>query len=272
MVAFAFLGNTLFLTILVSMLSNTFSTIVANASAEIQYRKSVLTLEGVKSDAIFAYQPPFNILAIFVILPLKFFLNPRWFHKVHVTAVRTLNLPLLLVIAVLERRSDWTEDELDAKQRLQQAGHSRFWWQKWSSHASIQSVFDMAPPESFEEEIAVDDDFSHNLIRREFTRTNTNQINALKAPNSSNSSDSASKRRDSLKTPSGPPSRRDSLAPFPGLAQQLRGILSESDQVTDITNRLEALEESTSRIEAMLTRLCSAIDDDKEPEDIPEAE
>jgi uncharacterized metal-binding protein len=52
MVAFAFLGNTLFLTILVSMLSTTFSTIVANATAEIQFRRSVLTLEGVKSDAI----------------------------------------------------------------------------------------------------------------------------------------------------------------------------------------------------------------------------
>lgn len=58
MVMFAFLGNTLFLTILVSMLSNTFSTIVANATAEIAFRRAVLTFECVKSDAIFAYQPP----------------------------------------------------------------------------------------------------------------------------------------------------------------------------------------------------------------------
>jgi uncharacterized metal-binding protein len=52
MVTFAFLGNTLFLTILVSMLSSTFANIVANANAEIQFRRAVLTLEGVKSDAI----------------------------------------------------------------------------------------------------------------------------------------------------------------------------------------------------------------------------
>jgi hypothetical protein len=71
MVAFAFLGNTLFLTILVSMLSTTFSTIVSNATAEIQFRRAVLTLEGVKSDAIFAYQPPFNMLALLILLPLK---------------------------------------------------------------------------------------------------------------------------------------------------------------------------------------------------------
>jgi uncharacterized metal-binding protein len=55
MVTFAFLGNTLFLTILVSMLSTTFSTIVSNATAEIQFRRSVLTLEGVKSDAIVGF-------------------------------------------------------------------------------------------------------------------------------------------------------------------------------------------------------------------------
>ena len=53
MVSFAFLGNTLFLTILVSMLSNTFASIVKNATAEIAFRRTVLTFEGVKSDAIF---------------------------------------------------------------------------------------------------------------------------------------------------------------------------------------------------------------------------
>lgn len=59
MVAFAFLGNTLFLTILVSMLSTTFSNIVSNATAEIQFRRSVLTLEGVKSDAIVSFSMNF---------------------------------------------------------------------------------------------------------------------------------------------------------------------------------------------------------------------
>jgi hypothetical protein len=54
MVAFAFLGNTLFLTILVSMLSTTFSTIVANATAEIQFRRAVLTLvSSIISNPVF---------------------------------------------------------------------------------------------------------------------------------------------------------------------------------------------------------------------------
>ena len=100
MVTFAFLGNTLFLTILVSMLSSTYSKIASNATAEIQFRRAVLTFEGVKSDAIFAYQPPFNILALFVLLPLKFVLSPRWFHKINVAAVRIINAPLLTLISM----------------------------------------------------------------------------------------------------------------------------------------------------------------------------
>ncbi|TVY44990.1 Calcium channel [Lachnellula subtilissima] len=132
MVAFAFLGNTLFLTILVSMLSTTFSNIVSNATAEIQFRRSVLTLEGVKSDAIFAYAPPFNILALLILLPLKFVVTPRWFHKVNVAAVRTLNAPILFIIGII--------------------------------------VFDSGPPEEIEDEIAGDDDFGANTLEDQLVR------------------------------------------------------------------------------------------------------
>ncbi|KIH89615.1 receptor-activated Ca2+-permeable cation channel [Sporothrix brasiliensis 5110] len=206
MVAFAFLGNTLFLTILVSMLSNTFSTIVSNATAEIQYRRAVLTLEGVKSDAIFAYQPPFNILALFVLVPLKFLVSPRWFHKIHVACVRSINLPILLVIAVAERRLLWPSSPYSkhySAYRSTEAGLNRpptstrgrltahptspeyaaararaardSFWGRWriTAHSDIQAVFDMPPPDSVEEEIAADDDLTRHLIRRQFTRQQT---------------------------------------------------------------------------------------------------
>lgn len=105
MVMFAFLGNTLFLTILVSMLSSTFANIVNNANAEIQYRRSVMTFEGVKSDAIFFFMPPFNILALCGLLPLQLLLSPRWFHKVVVFSTRALNAPILLSIGLYERQA-----------------------------------------------------------------------------------------------------------------------------------------------------------------------
>ncbi len=263
MVAFAFLGNTLFLTILVSMLSTNFSNIVQNSTAEIQFRRAVLTLEGVKGDAIFAYQPPFNVLAFFVLVPLKWCASPRWFHKIHVFSVRLLNLPLLLIIAFLERRalsrglSHTNPTDYFKPDAPRKASKSTWFWDRWriTSHSDIETVFEVPPPDSVLEEITGDDDLTRNMIRRQFTRHNTIEGSQqpppelLTAPQPNSSSQSK---------PSPQPkqlSRRDSIAPFPGLRAELHDVLSESNQMSDITSRLEALEESTQRIEAMLEKL-----------------
>jgi hypothetical protein len=176
-VAFAFLGNTLFITILVSMLSTTFSQISSNATAEIEYRHAVLTFEGVKSDAIFAYMPPLNILALLTMLPLKFVLSPRYFHKINVFVVRTINAPLLLLISLIERNTLWiegrasppNEDQFDSPLRPTPAHEKSFisqtlvWFSKlavrcdvrrFSAHGDIQAVFDTPPPQSVLDEEA----------------------------------------------------------------------------------------------------------------------
>jgi len=180
MILFAFLGNTLFLTILVSMLSNTFSLIAANTTAEIQFRRAVLTFEGVKSDAIFAYMPPFNILSLIFILPMKLILSDRGFHKLNVYATRTLNAPLLLFISLWERRTLWRQHtkthylhsigSIDWKR----AGGPKpvgvgawaqtmtFWdFSRLSVHGDIQAVFETEPPQSVLDEIAEEDDLHH---------------------------------------------------------------------------------------------------------------
>ncbi|WOO84870.1 Calcium channel YVC1 [Vanrija pseudolonga] len=105
MVLYGFLSNTLLLTVLVAILGNTFATINADASAESMFRKAVATVEGVKADAVFSYQLPFNILAVVVLYPLSFVLNPRWFHKVNVFMIRVTNLPVLMLIALYERQT-----------------------------------------------------------------------------------------------------------------------------------------------------------------------
>ena len=243
MVTFAFLGNTLFLTILVSMLSNTFSNISANATAEIQFRRAVLTLEGVKADAVFAYQPPFNILAVSVLLPLKFVVSPRWFHKIHVASVRTINLPLLLVIAVAERRLLW--EPKDGK-KPEPPRKKQWFWQKWhlSAHNAIRAVFELPPPDHVYHDIAVDDDLTHHLIRKQFARQNTADFQAKK------------------------PSRRDSM--FPGIPTKLQGSIPDTGDYGDVAHRLESLEETMGRMEIMLSRLLpgeeAALDDEQDDE------
>lgn len=58
------------------------------------------------------------------------------------------------------------------------------------------------------------------------------------------------------------------MAPFPGLRQELRGILSDSDEMTDLTTRLNALEESNLRIEKLLAKMAGGdIDDSTAMED-----
>lgn len=223
MVAFAFLGNTLFLTILVSMLSNTFSNISSNAVAEMQFRRAVITLEGVKADAVFAYQPPFNILAVFLFLPLKFIVSPRWFHKIHVATVKFINLPVLLIIAIAERRLLW------GSQRMVESSTQVFWrnWHFSASH-SIRAVFEVPPPDDVVEDIAADDDMTRHLIRRQFTRRETSDLK--------------------------PPSRTDSM--FPGIRKRLRGSFTETENDFEgLTSRLDDMEKAMARLEVLMVRL-----------------
>ncbi|KAF2704183.1 hypothetical protein K504DRAFT_442209 [Pleomassaria siparia CBS 279.74] len=177
MVIYAFLGNTLFLTILLAILSNTFSKIAADATAEIQFRRAVMTFEGVKSGAIFAYRPPFNILAIFFLLPLKFILSPRWFHKINITIVRILNAPMLLLIALYERRYLWKP----ARRRTLGPTRRSKWglnWNDFSVHADLQAVFDEEPPQEIIDKIDEEDEveWSGTTLEQSFGGTRSRSM------------------------------------------------------------------------------------------------
>ncbi|PON27492.1 hypothetical protein TGAM01_v203873 [Trichoderma gamsii] len=242
MISFAFLGNTLFLTILVSMLSNTFSNISSNATAEIHFRKAVRTLEGVKADAVFAYQPPFNLVAVFLLLPLKFVVSPRWFHKIHVATVRLVNLPLLLFIAVAERRLLWPTDDFEGISLAR-----KWFWQKWqlSAYQYIRAVFDVPPPDDVHDDIAVDDDLTHHLIRRQYQRQES-QHTIKKA------------------------SRRDSMFEIP---PKLRSSLTETgEDYAEMASRLAAMEKAMERMEGMLSRLVAPQSDIEENDTLPEGD
>jgi hypothetical protein len=254
MVTFAFLGNTLFLTILVSMLSTTFSTIVANATAEIQFRRAVLTFEGVKADAIFAYQPPLNMLALLVLLPLKTVTSPRWFHKINVVATRTLNAPLLLMIGLIERRTLWAASmrrQADAEQLPKLQGRAALWdfSRGFSAHADIQAVFDAEPPQEVVDEIENDDDLGQHNLQREFAGETSRSVGIQIKDNGD-----ARKGKATGKT------RKDSVYPFEGRTKEATVGDEGGEHYVDVKDRLRALEESTGRIEQLLLKLCSDIE------------
>ena len=192
-IAFAFLGNTLFLTILVAMLSNTYHNLALNATAEIQFRRAVLTFEGVKSDSLFSYRPPLNAVALVLMLPLKFILNPRWFHKVipptplitqlktktnktqvNVLFIRLHNAPILLLITLLERRYLW-----------HRANSTRSWtttmWGRFGAHGDLHAVFDAEPPQEIIDELDDLDD----VLPTGAWETNNNRRNSHPASETS---------------------------------------------------------------------------------------
>lgn len=250
MVAFAFLGNTLFLTILVSMLSNTFANIVSNASAEIQFRRSVLTLEGVKSDSIFSYQPPFNIVALFILLPLKFIVSPRWFHKVNVFAIRVLNAPILLIISYLERRALWSRPRRE-RGTLHRAKSATNIWdlsRGFSVHGDIQAVFDSAPLEdNGDDDVAISETDEVTVPEMEQSQELSVPKDGVTRPDLSRTQSKTGSMRSR--------SRRDSMAPFGGLKDQLKDMLNEDDDNEDNDTRLQRLEKSIQRIEKLLERI-----------------
>ena len=238
MVAFTVLGNTLFLTIVVAMLSNTFATIVANSTAEIQFRRAVLTFEGVKSDAIFAYQPPFNILALCLLWPLKCVLSPRWFHKMNVTLVRTINAPLLLIIALYERKYLWKSTHPLNPDMSRPRPKLGFWnMTKFSVHGGIQAVFKDEPPQSTLDAIARMEEVDNSQLDESF-----------KAPRQGDGSKGGS-MRDQKRV------RTESVASVHDFSDHLSSLLHENRDGS-FKDRFQALENSNKRIERMLQTLC----------------
>ncbi|PWN97667.1 hypothetical protein FA09DRAFT_330328 [Tilletiopsis washingtonensis] len=104
MVLFAVLANTLLLTGLISLLSNTYSVVAASATEEVLYQHACKTMAGITSDALFSYPPPLNLLALAIVLPASWVLSPRWTHKLNVALIRTTSLPILLLIRVTSRQ------------------------------------------------------------------------------------------------------------------------------------------------------------------------
>ena len=52
------------------------------------FQRVIATVEGVKSDAVFSYYPPVNLLAFAILLPLSWVCSPRTLHRVNVFSIR----------------------------------------------------------------------------------------------------------------------------------------------------------------------------------------
>ncbi|QSL66709.1 hypothetical protein MERGE_001093 [Pneumocystis wakefieldiae] len=95
-------SNYFVVTALVSVLSNSFASVRANAYEEHQFLFAVNTISSVKSDAYFFYQTPFNILQ-WIIYPLVYILSKQSYMKLNWYVIKITHFPILFTIFLYER-------------------------------------------------------------------------------------------------------------------------------------------------------------------------
>ncbi|KAF2708816.1 hypothetical protein K504DRAFT_491475 [Pleomassaria siparia CBS 279.74] len=99
---FLFICHFLIVTILITVLTNSFMAIVQNANEEHQFLFAVNTISMVKSDALFSYIPPTNIMG-WLAIPLKYVMSFKRFIKLNRLIIKITHVPVLFVIFFYER-------------------------------------------------------------------------------------------------------------------------------------------------------------------------
>lgn len=99
---FLFICHFVVVTILITVLTNSFMSIVQNANQEHQFLFAVNTISMVKSDALFSYMAPTNIIA-WLVTPLRYVIPFRKFIRLNRTIIKITHLPILFTICFYEK-------------------------------------------------------------------------------------------------------------------------------------------------------------------------
>lgn len=99
---FLFVCHFLIVTILITVLTNSFMAIVQNANDEHQFVFAVNTISMVKSDALFSYIAPTNIIA-WILSPVRYVMPFREFVRLNRTVIKITHFPILFSIYTYER-------------------------------------------------------------------------------------------------------------------------------------------------------------------------
>ncbi|KAI1130298.1 hypothetical protein F5Y10DRAFT_236249 [Nemania abortiva] len=102
LVFFLVICHFLIATILITVLTNSFTAIASNAKEEHQFLFAINTISMVKNDALFSYIAPANILA-WVFIPLRYIMPIRQFVLLNRTVIKLTHWPILFLIFVYEK-------------------------------------------------------------------------------------------------------------------------------------------------------------------------
>lgn len=99
---FLFICHFVVVTILITVLTNSFMRIVQNANQEHQFLFAVNAISMVKSDALFSYVAPTNIFA-WLITPLRWLIPFRQYVRLNRTIIKITHMPILFTICAYEK-------------------------------------------------------------------------------------------------------------------------------------------------------------------------
>ncbi|KAH7130447.1 hypothetical protein B0J11DRAFT_252223 [Dendryphion nanum] len=99
---FLFICHFLIVTILITVLTNSFMAIIQNANEEHQFLFAVNTISMVKSDALFSYIAPTNIIG-WLVIPLKYCMPFKKFIRMNRMIIKATHIPILFSIFLYER-------------------------------------------------------------------------------------------------------------------------------------------------------------------------
>ena len=99
---FLFICHFLVVTILITVLTNSFMAIVQNANEEHQFVFAVNAISMVKSDALFSYVAPTNVIS-WILTPLRYIISFRQYVKVNRTVIKVTHFPILFLIFLYEK-------------------------------------------------------------------------------------------------------------------------------------------------------------------------
>lgn len=102
MTIFLIICHFLIVTILITVLTNSFMAIVQNANEEHQFLFAINTISMVKSDALFSYVAPTNVVG-WMLSPMRYIMPFRQYVKLNRTVIKISHFPMLFIIFAYER-------------------------------------------------------------------------------------------------------------------------------------------------------------------------
>lgn len=147
---FLFICHFVVVTILITVLTNSFMRIVQNANQEHQFLFAVNTISMVKSDALFSYVAPTNVIA-WLVTPFRYLMPFREFIRLNRTIIKITHLPILFTICLYEKtilcsRAVQPMDLIEPTSQNETPAHTQKWQpSRFRGFSTSASVFRREP-------------------------------------------------------------------------------------------------------------------------------